>query len=69
MSKKIETKVFSGKEEEWNKQAMFVIYPVDEDGEKANGKDTKNVFKCGIKKLEYILKHLPEAKQFVEDNS
>lgn len=66
MSKEIKSEVF---EEDWNKMPMFVIYPVDEDGEKVDGEKTKNLAKFGIKKAKAILKHVEELEKFVEENS
>lgn len=63
------TKVFTGPDEEWNKMAMFVVYPVDEDGEKVDGEKTKNLVKFGIKKAKAVLAHVEELKEFVEENS
>jgi len=59
------TKVFPNNQ--W-KQELFTIYPVNKDGEKKNGDETKNVISIGIKKAKAVLAHVEELKALVEEN-
>ena len=61
------TKVFPHKYSK-KSEPLFAVFRVDKEGDQVDGEDTKPLVSFGIKKAKWILKHIKELNEFIEEN-